>query len=95
LLAAIALPTTAAPTRPAPTPQPQPNGLACAVVVVEAMLPVTASAARAAAAILVLIDMRNSIRFERGTVVVRMPSWTEPIRIRFDGAPEGPDGRIL
>src|ERR1700730_769260 len=53
----------AAPTRPAPMPQPRP--LASALVV-EAMLPVTASVARASAAIFDLIDIRNSIRFERG-----------------------------
>src|SRR4051812_45128758 len=61
----------AAPRRPAPTPQPRP--LASAWVAVEAMLPVTASAASATAAILVLIDMRNSIRVESGTVVAHMP----------------------
>src|SRR4051812_47627485 len=57
----MALPTTAAPSRPAPTPQPRP--LASAWVVLEAMVPVRARVARARAAILVLIDMGNSIRF--------------------------------
>src|SRR5260370_40921383 len=86
----MALPTIAAPSRPAPMPQPRPGPPpppppppACAWVVVEARLPVTASVARARAAILVLIDMRNSIRLHAARLV-RMPSWTERLRIRFD-----------
>jgi len=59
------------------------------------MLPVDGERGKGCGGNLGLDRHENSIRFERGTVVVRMPSWTEPIRIRFDGAPEGPDGRIL
>src|SRR6476661_8411177 len=55
----MAVPTTAAPIRPAPMPQPRPPPPACAWVVVEARPPVNASAASATAAILVLIDMRT------------------------------------
>src|ERR1700754_865905 len=77
----MALPTMAAPTRPAPIPKPRP--LASTDWVVDAMLPVTASIASAAAAILVLIDMRNSIRFE-AAIVACMTSWTGAVRIRFD-----------
>ncbi len=46
----------------------------------------TARAASASAAILVLIGMRNSILLQ-AAVVVRMPSWTEGLRIRFDHGP--------
>src|ERR1700743_2415308 len=77
----MALPTMAAPTRPAPIPKPSP--LASTDWVVDAMLPVTASIASAAAAILVLIDIRNSIRFE-AAIVACMTSWTGAVRIRFD-----------
>src|SRR5450631_3307211 len=76
----MALPTTAAPTRPAPMPQPRP--LASAGVVV-AMLPVTARAASARAAIPVLIDMKNSIRLKAAPCGPRA-SWTERLGFRFE-----------
>src|SRR5213595_2663634 len=68
-------------------PQPRPPPPAWAWVVVEARPPVKASAASARAAILVLIDMRNSIRLW-AAVAARVPSWTEPVRFRFD-SPSG------
>jgi hypothetical protein len=56
--------------------------LACAWLV-EAIVPVTARVARARAANLVLIDMEVSILCW-AAIVVRMPSWTETPRKRFE-----------
>src|SRR3954468_16130303 len=80
----MAVPTIAAPTRPAPMPQP--SGLACAWVLDDAIVPVTARVASARAANLVLIDMEVSILCE-AAIVVRMPSWTERVRKRFENVP--------
>src|SRR5271165_489549 len=68
----MALPTTAAPTRPAPTPQPQPGWKlwAAAGVTADATLPVAAMAARARAAILVLNDI---IKLHPG---LKRPLWS-------------------
>src|SRR5919197_4130290 len=79
----MALPTMAAPTRPAPIPQC--SGLACAWVV-DATVPVMARVASASAANLVLIDMEVSILC-CAAIVVRMPCWTEVVGERFDKVP--------
>src|SRR6202165_1994259 len=86
----MALPTMAAPSRPAPMPQPRP--LASADVVVEAMLPVTARVASARAAILVLIDMRNSIRLRAGPLWPACPVGRSVFESGSKRRPEISDG---